>query len=743
MIFLFDFTLPLKDPVLIFSIVLFVILLAPIVLKRFKIPGIIGLILAGTLLGPYGINLLLRSDGIVLFGTVGLLYIMFLAGLEIDLNEFKKNRNKSLVFGLLTFSIPMLLGTTGAYYLLELSLPASILLASMFASHTLLAYPIVSSLGVSKNEAATIAVGGTMITDTLALLVLAVIIGSTKGELNADFWLRLGGGLSVFAGVVLFVFPIIARWFFRNMESEGVSQYIFSLAVVFASAFGAELAGVEPIIGAFLAGLALNRLIPHSSPLMNRIEFVGNALFIPFFLISVGMLINLKVLFNGVEALKVAGFMILTANSAKWMAAFATQKIFGYSRDERNLIFGLSNAQAAATLAAVLVGYNTILNAAEVEAAKLAGETLAPVRLLNESILNGTILMILVTCLVSSFAAEKAARKLAVLEKDKMPEMEDEPERILVPISNPETMEQLIDLAILLKNPKINEPIYALSVVRDDDEAKEKVVMNQKMLEKAARYASATDNQVKLITRVDLNVMGGIKRVVKEMVINQIVIGWNGKITTKERLFGSVLDNLLTHLNEMIMVTKFVYPVSVVKKIVVVAPPNAEKEVGFGMWLESVKRLSKQINTKVVFFGENHTLAAIKEIISKAKPAVEASYKEFDDWEDFLVLAREVSKEDLFITINARHKTISHESFLDKVPRYLSKHFDHINFIIIYPEQNAMLLNDDRISLGGVELSPIQENIERIQHLGKFMKNIFVSKKEDKDAETGNEGMRN
>ncbi|TNF43494.1 MAG: cation:proton antiporter, partial [Bacteroidetes bacterium] len=389
---IYDTTLPLTQPVLKFLVILTIILFAPILLNKIKIPHILGLIIAGAIIGPNGVNLLTRDSSIILSGTAGLLYIMFLAGLEIDLAEFKKNSSKSLVFGIYTFMIPMTLGIITSICILNFSVLTSVLLASMYASHTLIAYPILSKLEVTKNRAVNIAVGGTMITDTLALLVLAVIVGMSAGEVNPSFWVRLSVSMVLFAVIVMFGFPVIARWFFKQYDDR-VSQYIFVLVMVFLGAVLAELAGVEAIIGAFLSGLALNRLIPRTSPLMNRIDFVGNAVFIPFFLIGVGMLVDYRAFFSDFETIKVAIVMTVVATLAKFSAAWLTQKSFRFTADERRLIFGLSNAQAAATLAAVLIGYNVITGTTE------SGE---PIRLLNDAVLNGTIVMILITCTIAT-----------------------------------------------------------------------------------------------------------------------------------------------------------------------------------------------------------------------------------------------------------------------------------------------------------------------------------------------------
>lgn len=404
-----DLSLPLTNPVLKFLIILGIILITPILLNKVKIPAILGLILAGAIIGPFGFNLMERDSGIILSGTAGLLYIMFLAGLEIDIEDFKTHRKNSLLFGLYTFSIPMILGVLGGLFLLDYSIQTSVLLASMFASHTLITYPQVRRLGLSKNIAVNISVGGTIITDTLALLILAVIVGVNRGEVNTMFWLRLLFSMIACGMVILYVFPLLAGWFLKKFL-DSVTQYIFILGLVFLSAFLAELAGIEGIIGAFLCGMALNPFIQRGSILMDRVEFMGNAIFIPFFLIGIGMLIDYRLLFADPGSLKVGFIMILIATSGKYLAAKVAQKTMHLSSSEGLLIFGLSNSQAAATLAAVLIGYNILTGYTQ------TGE---PVRLLNDDVLNGSILMILFTCVLASVATDKAGREILYQSKRK------------------------------------------------------------------------------------------------------------------------------------------------------------------------------------------------------------------------------------------------------------------------------------------------------------------------------------
>ena len=661
-----EFTRPLTDPVLILSLVAVVILLVPLVLRRFKLPGIIGLILAGAAIGPNGLHLVEGTDT-TLFSTLGLLYLMFLAGLEIDLIDFRKNRSKSLAFGALTFLIPQTLGTLVGHYALGFTWTSSVLLASMFASHTLLTYPMVSRLGLARHGVVTLTVGGTIITDTVALLVLAVIAGAAQGELNAAFWLRLSLSLALFMAVVVGVVPRLARWFFRYLDGEGPPQYLFVLAVVLAAAALARLAGVEPIIGAFMAGLALNRLIPHASPLMNRLEFIGQTIFVPFFLVGVGLLVDVRVFFEGGQALVVAAVMTAVALASKWSAAWCTQQLFGYSATERNLIFGLSNAQAAATLAAVLVGYR--------------------LELLDENVLNGTIVMILITCLVSSLVTDVAARRLALTTDARPAPAPARPERMVVPIANPETIDQLVDLAVMVKSPTSPEPLYLLAVVVDNAEATEQLTAARKLLARGTQHAAATETPVQPLHRVDFNVANGIVRTAKELPATHLVIGWNGRVSATERLFGSVLDNVVHKTDAMLVVSKLLRPLPTVGKMVTLMPPHAEQEPGFAAWVALVRAVCRQTVGTVHLLGTEAALAQADHQLRQGKPAVDTVCSTFHHWDDLLALTRQVAPADLLVFVNARPHTRSHHAYLDQLPRLLSQHFQPHSFLIVYPAQ--------------------------------------------------------
>jgi Kef-type K+ transport system membrane component KefB len=670
---------PFEDPVLIFTLVLLIILIAPIILNKLKIPGIVGLILAGVIVGPNGFNLLNRDASIILFGTVGILYIMFLAGLEMDMIGFKKTKTRSIVYGALTFLIPIISGTLLFFYGYDYQLNAAVLLSCMFASHTLLAYPLVSKMGLTKNEAVTVTIGGTIITDTAVLLVLAVVAGVAQGNIGVGYWIKLMVSLSIFVAIVVFVFPRIAKWFFKQNGSEKGAQFIFVLTLIFAAAFLAELAGVEAILGAFLAGLALNQLIPHTSALMNRLEFVGNNIFVPFFLISVGMLVDVSVLFEGVETIVMAAVIIILAFATKWLPAYIIQKLYGYTVTQRNLMFGLSTARAAATLAVILVGYE--------------------LGIIGETALNLTVVLILASSLGSSFITEKAARVLAIIENRKKPDLSEKPDRIMVPIANPKTIEDLVDLAIMLKNPQYHEPIYPLAVVIDNEHAEEEIFKKNKMLQEAIKHASATDHDVQLVSKIDTNVASGMLRAIKELMITEVVLGWNAKITTRDRIFGTVLDNLLKNTEQMILVCRIVQPLNTTNRIVVIVPANAELERGFLRWIRSVKLLSLQLGANVVFMSGRRTMNRLKAEVKAKKPDIEAEYLLRPTMHEFEHNKTGIGKDDMVMVISARKGTVSYTSELDYVPRVLSRNYKENSFIITYPEQYPVLYEDDQYKM--------------------------------------------
>ncbi|MDR0206526.1 MAG: cation:proton antiporter [Bacteroidales bacterium] len=714
---------PLQNPVLIFTLILFIILFAPIFLNRIKIPPLIGLIIAGAIIGPYGFNLVARDSSITLFGTVGLLYIMFLAGLEIDRTEFKKNSWKSLIFGFYTFAIPMGIGYLAGVYVLGFGMLSSILLASMFATHTLIAYPMISRMGVAKNRAVTITVGGTVITDTLALLVLAVVAGMATGDISEDFWYRLSISLVVFIAIVIFIYPFVIRWFFKHFD-DNITQYIFVLVMLFLAAFLAEAAGVEPIIGAFFAGLSLNRLIPRTSPLMNRIEFVGNALFIPFFLLGVGMLVDYRAFITDINTIWVAAVITFVAVFSKFVAAWFTQISFRFKNLERKLIFGLSSASAAATLAIIMVGYNIILNQAEIDAAALFGEVVAPFRLFNESVLNGTIVAILVSCTVASFVAQRSAQKIALLEENEVSEDNEEgQEKIMVAVDDNEMTEELVNLALIVKSKSNKKSFYALNII-DNENADPLTDKNaKKILDKAAVTAAAADVHLHELIRYDLNIVNGITSVVKEHKITDLILGLQEKKGFSTNFVGNLTEGILTKCDTTTLIYKPSQPLSTIKRHLIVVPNRAEREIGFPFWLIKVWNIARNSGAKLVFYSSEQTLKYIKEV-NKRHP-IECEFINFVDWDDFLILSREVKSDDNLILVLSRKERPSYHSNMTKIPNYLNKYFTETNFILIFPMQSG--ISDESIA-SLKNPSVLGDPLEKLDDFGKMVTSLFKKK---------------
>lgn len=662
-----DVSFPFQDPVLVFATVMLIVLVAPLLFKLIKMPGLVGHIVAGIIVGPEAIGMLQRGDTMVLLGTVGLIYLMFTAGLEIDLNGFKKNRSRSIVFGLSSYILPQLIGMFLFLWVMDFSWQSSILIGSVFASHTLLAYPIISRFGASKNEAVTITVGGTILTDTLALLVLAVISGASEGDLDAAFWLRLSVSLTLFVGIVLAAVPRLGSWFFKTQSEEAISKFIFVMAVVFTCSFLAEVAGVEAIIGAFLAGLTLNRLIPERSVLMNRIQFVGNALFIPFFLIATGMLVDLRILFEGLEAWTVAGLMLATVLATKYMASLFVSKIYKYKNDEQMVIFGLSVPQAAATLAATLIGYE--------------------IGIFDETVLNGTIMMILATSVIGPSLVEKFGRKVAARE-EKAYNPEDAPQRILIPLANPDTADMLMDISMMIHNPNSEQPLYPLTVTSDTKDVDAQVARSEKMLSHAVVHATAADLPVEPVTRIDNNVANGIIRAIKELRISEVIIGWNGQISAKQRIFGSVLDRMLDKTDEMVIVASVNRPIHLTEKVVLAIPPHAEMEPGFEYALDSIKTFINQVGAAAVVLATDQNMEKVKMNIEKGKTDLEVAYQNLTEWEQLLSSGEmQLRENDLLILLSAREGNISWQPDLEKLPRKISSYFPGSNFLIGYPPE--------------------------------------------------------
>ena len=655
------------EPTWIYLGVLSIVLFAPLIFNKLRMPHIIGMILAGLLIGPKCLNVLERDSSFELFGNVGLYYIMFLASLEINMQEMKQAKGGALLMGLAVFSIPIALGMVANMFILEYSLMASILLASMYASYTLISYPIVARYGLSRLRCVNFVVGGTIITDTLTLFVLAVVAGTFTGEADVWFVLLMLAKLLLVGAVIIFLFPRIARYFFRNYN-DSVIQYIFVMMLLFLGAGLMELAGMEGILGAFVTGLVLNRLIPHSSPLMRRIDFVGNAIFIPFFLIGVGMMIDISVLFEGGNALVVAAVMVATALTGKWLASLLVSKAYRMSPGERNLMFGLSTSQAAATLAAAIVGHEIVLPDGS--------------RLLNDDVLNGTILLILVTCIVSSIVADRASRKLILSGKVVNSPAKLSSKKTLLALANPGMVDRLMDLALLVRKENSPVPLSAITVVLDED--KQRQEQASKVLDQAANIAASASIPLLTKMRLTTNLAHGIVHEVKENDYRELILGFHKKETANDTFLGNVLPEVLNSIDCQVVIARMNIPLNTVRTIHITFPAKAEFEAGFPYWVEETARMSSGLGCKIMYHGHPDTLARIREELKNHAP-IAASFFETDGGNDLKRLAQVVHKDHLLIIVSARKGSISFRPSLDHIFVQLQRDYQDTSILLIYP----------------------------------------------------------
>lgn len=662
------------NPVAIFLIVLLIILLAPILLNKLKIPHIIGMIVAGVIIGPFGFNILDRDSSFAIFGQVGLLYLMFLAGLEIDMFHLRLNMRRGLFFGILTLLLPLVGGILSSVYILGLDWTTSMLLGSMYASHTLLSYPLVARFGITKSPAALIAIVGTIIAVIGALLVLAAAVNvSRTGYFSWSEMLKLVALMAVYVAGVIYLFPLLTKWFFRHY-SDKVTQYVYVLTIVFLSAWLASLIGLEPVLGAFLAGLVLNRYIPLSSPVMVSIEFVGNALFIPYFLISVGMMINLGVVFHH-ATLRVAAIMLAVAIITKWLPAWLAQKANGLSGASRRVMFGLTTAHTAVALAVVTLGHN--------------------MGMFDQTILNATILVILVTCALAPMITALGASAL------KIQMMQDEESErgflrttntgrlrinnTLIPVANETTARALVEMAVLMRNDRGRHEIFALHVRNDNSRAARR--LSDDTLRAAVQIGAAADVSVRTLDRYDLNIVTGILNAIEERDITEVILGLHRKASLVDSFFGMKVEQLLRSTNRMLIITRCFIPVNTATRIVVLVPPKAQYETGFSRWVRAIARLTRQLGCRALFCCPDDIQPLIRGVLYQANYKVRCEFRTTENWDDFIAMSGDITDEDLFISIGARPSSVSFSDDVAEMPQFLQRHFADKNIVVIYPEQ--------------------------------------------------------
>ena len=665
---------PITDPTLTFFVVLLIILLAPIIMGKLRIPHIIGMVLAGVVVGKYGLNILVRDNSFELFGRVGLYYIMFLAALEMDMESIRKNRNRLLIFALLTFTVPLLLTYFMGIHLLNYGITASLLLGCIMASNTLVTYPIVSRYGLQRKPSVTLSVGSSVISLIFSLIMLAAIVASNKGEGSIGFWLFFVSKFVIYCAAAIFLLPRLTRWFLRRY-SDAVMQFIFVLASLFLCAALSAAIGLEGIFGAFLSGLILNRYIPSVSPLKNRLEFIGNAVFIPYFLIGVGMLINVRLLFTGGGILWAVICITLFGTLGKAIAAYAACFGFRMPISSGHMMFGMTSAHAAGAIAMVMVGMN------------LLGEDGAP--LVSAQMLNAVIVMILFTCIISSVITEQSAQRIILRDKELPVEAHRKAndQRILVPVKYPEYAEQLMNMAILMLNRKQTRGLVALNVVYDGEHMHRNMEQGNRLLEQMTQYCAGSDIQIQTQTRIAANIANGIKHAFKEFQATEILIGMHTHKEVSTKFWGEFHQSLFNGLNQQITMARLAQPLNTIRRIQVAVPSRAEFEPGFYRWLERLSRIAGNLECRIQFHGRTETLSLVNEYIKNRHPQVRADYSNMDHWNELPKLANDVADDHLFVIVTARKGTVSYKNALEYLPDEVQRYFNGKNLVIIFPDQ--------------------------------------------------------
>lgn len=666
---------PITDPTLIFFVVLLIVLFAPIIMGKLRIPHIIGMVLAGIVVGKYGLNILERDSSFELFGKVGLYYIMFLAALEMDMEGMKKNKSRLLIYGLLTCFIPFTLTYFMSIHLLHYSAKASLLLSCIMASNTLIAYPIVSRYGLQQKPSVTLSVGSSMLSLLIALVILAGLVASFGEHDGVLFWVFFATKFAAYCGFMIFLIPRLTRWFLRRY-SDAVMQFIFVMAMLFMSAALSQIVGIEGVFGAFFAGLILNRYIPHISPLMNRLEFIGNALFIPYFLIGVGMLINVNLLFQGGHILWVIFCIVFFGTLGKAIAAYAACLGFRLPLSSGHMMFGLTSAHAAGSIAMVMVGMNILIG--------------PNTYLVNDDMLNGVVIMILFTCIISSLLTDWSSQKIILRDKE-LPEAEDEKkgndEKILIPVRYPEYADSLMDLALLVRNQKLNRGLVCLNVVYDDKDMRYNQEQGRQLLDHCSQLAAATDVMTQTQVRIAANIANGIKHAFNEFQCSEIIIGMHMHPERSPKFWGEFHQSLFNGLSRQIIMARVIQPLNTIRRIQVAVPSRAEFEPGFYRWLERLSRMAGNLDCRIQFHGRTETLALINEYIQNRHHEVRADYALMNHWNEMPQLAAQISNDHMLVVITARKGTVSYKTALERLPEEITRFFSGTNLMIIFPDQ--------------------------------------------------------
>ena len=577
----------LNEPVAFFLLIMSIILITPLLSERVRLPGIIGIILGGMLIGPHGFRLIEAGDRMVFLSTIGLVYLMFSAGLEVDINQFMRVRGRALVFGFFTFLMPQLMGMALGK-ILGLDWLGMILLGSAFASHTLIAFPILTRLGVTRNEAVAVTTGATVLTDIGAFIILAVVLGARSGGLSVSYFIQLFVLLVIFTLLIIFGLPRLGKFFFQRVSGRAI-EFQFVIVILFVAALGAELIGIHEVVGAFLAGLAVNATLPRHSPVIGHVLFMGESFFIPIFLLYSGMITDPLSFLDNRQTIIVAVGVTIVAYISKFIAAWVTARIFKYTKNEFWTAYGLSHAQAAVTIPTLVIGLET--------------------GLFDSVLFNAAILMILLTSITSPLIVQRFAAGLQTASTDEKPSSLFG--RILVPIIDPHAQEQLIGLAVLLAKVSGGK-VLAVSVAQAVGEQEISFALHRDLLGRVHEVMNDPESEIELIPRLAATHSQGILYTSQERNTSIILMGWRGKRTLRESLLGSVLDEVIWGSDTAVMVCKLTIPLNGTQRVEFILPPKAIPHIALRRMLEANITLAKALNVPLILRADSSYMQLIE-----------------------------------------------------------------------------------------------------------------------------------
>lgn len=581
----FQQILPLTDPLWRTVLVLAVILAVPALCRKLRFPQIAGLIIAGVILGP-GLSGILESDAILSYASrIGLIFIMFFAGIQTDIEEMKRNKAWGFAFGILTFVLSFGACVWVGTAVLGLSGRASAIMGSIMGSHTLVSYPIVTRFGLERRKSITITVAGALVAILLSLTVYSVLNSNDSGS-GIQGILLLLVKICLYFALIILSFPHIIRSFFHKASSH-FSHFLFVMLLLATSCSLASLIGLDAILGAFLAGLMLNRYVPNTSPLMHRMDFIGNALFIPVFLFSTGMMIDIKGAVSDWDTLFIFSVIFLAGTAAKWLAAFITQKAAGFGRDDRLLIFGLSESHAAGALAITTGAYAT--------------------GIIGLPVLSATVLIVLFSCIASNIITEKTANRMYQANNI---EEKDSNERLLVTLTGSNTLQAIMDTAMTIR-PDKGPDMVGLYVTIGGEHAPKYMQDGKGRLNEAAAIAASASIPFITHNRLGNNIVDSITHATREFDATTLLMGMPLRRSITTYYYENIVSPLLEGVESRIVLQRMTIPLNTVRRIIVLVPGPVLQDGEFGKAIDTISKICSYAGCSTVFYGKSQAMDAV------------------------------------------------------------------------------------------------------------------------------------